>query len=84
MGYNAFKVLNDRLDRVFSLGRFMIQPDMDPALGPTYLPKGSLVVNLWVCRSSCRGWSYATISMGHRGGAAMAGESCFSPLAVLK
>jgi hypothetical protein len=40
VGYNAFKVLTDRLDRVFSLGRFAIQPDMDPALGADVLAQG--------------------------------------------
>ena len=40
VGYNAFKILTDRLDRVFSLGRFAIQPDMDPALGSDVLAQG--------------------------------------------
>ena len=40
MGYNAFKVLSDRLDRVSSLGRFMIPPDMDPAVGADILAQG--------------------------------------------
>ena len=40
IGYNAFTVLTDRLDRVFSLDRFAIQPDMDPALGVDVLAQG--------------------------------------------
>lgn len=40
LGYNAYKVLIDRLDRVFSLGRFMIPPDTDPALGSDLLAQG--------------------------------------------
>ena len=40
VGYNAFKVLTDRLDRVFSLERFAIQSDMDPALGVDVLAQG--------------------------------------------
>jgi hypothetical protein len=40
LGYNAFKVLVDRLDRVFSLGRFMVPEDEDPALGADLVAQG--------------------------------------------
>jgi hypothetical protein len=40
VGYNAFKVLTDRLDRIFALGKFAIQPDMDPAVGLDVLAQG--------------------------------------------
>lgn len=40
VGYNAFKVLTDRLDRLFALGKFAIQPDMNPDLGVDILAQG--------------------------------------------
>lgn len=40
LGYNAFVVLTDRLDRVFSLGRFALEPNLDPALGTDWLAQG--------------------------------------------
>src|SRR5215469_10263224 len=40
LGYNAFKVLVDRLNRVFSLERFMVPADTDPALGTDLLAQG--------------------------------------------
>lgn len=42
VGYNAFTVLTDRLDRVFSLGRFSVGPSQDPALGADVLAQGLL------------------------------------------
>jgi hypothetical protein len=42
VGYNAFKVLTDRLDRVFSLGRFAIELGADPALGADLVAQGLL------------------------------------------
>ena len=40
LGYTAFKLLIDRLDRVFSVNRFAITPDADPALGADILAQG--------------------------------------------
>jgi hypothetical protein len=40
IGYNTFEVLTDRLDRVFSLGRFAIEAGVDPALGADLLALG--------------------------------------------
>lgn len=40
VGYNAFKVLTNRLDRVYSLGQYAISPDTDPALGADLLAQG--------------------------------------------
>jgi hypothetical protein len=40
IGYNTFTVLKDRLDRAFTLGRFAIRADMDPALGMDILAQG--------------------------------------------
>jgi len=40
IGYNMFTILEDRLNRVFSLGRFVIDTDTDPALGVDLLAQG--------------------------------------------
>jgi hypothetical protein len=40
VGYNTFKVLTDRLDRVFSLGRYAVPPETDPAVGSDILAQG--------------------------------------------
>lgn len=48
LGYNAFKVLVDRLNRVFSLERFKLSPIWTLRWAPTSLPKG-------FCPASSRG-----------------------------
>jgi hypothetical protein len=40
LGYNAFTVLQDRLNRVFSLGRFGVSEDMDPTAGADFIALG--------------------------------------------
>jgi hypothetical protein len=40
LGTNAYTVLQDRLDRVFSLGRFKVSEDMDPSAGADFLALG--------------------------------------------
>jgi hypothetical protein len=40
VGYNTFKVLTDRLDRVFSLGRYAVPPETDPTVGSDILAQG--------------------------------------------
>ncbi|HEU5156038.1 MAG TPA: hypothetical protein VFU43_03515 [Streptosporangiaceae bacterium] len=40
VGYNTFKVLTDRLDRVFSCNRFALRPGDDPASGEDFLAAG--------------------------------------------
>jgi hypothetical protein len=40
IGYNMFTVLEDRLNRVFSLGRFVLGADTDPAHGADLVAQG--------------------------------------------
>lgn len=40
VGYNAFKVFMDRLDRVFSCGRYAVLPDADPGDGADVVAEG--------------------------------------------
>jgi hypothetical protein len=40
IGNNMFTVLQDRLNRVFSLGRFVLGPDTDPAQGADLVAQG--------------------------------------------